>query len=79
MKNSELLRQKLLWDQFPGIYLRRLASRVPAIMVLLLILVFTLTCDSFVSKKDVSRDELLDHIYGSWSGMLIAMLQPQVQ
>jgi hypothetical protein len=62
-----------------GIYMRRSASSVPAITVLLLILVFTLTCDSFVSKKDVSRDELLDHIYGGWSGMLIAMPQQQVQ
>ena len=58
-----------------GIYMRRSASSVPAITVLLFILVFTLTCDSFVSKKDVSRDELLDHIYGGWSGMLIGGLE----
>jgi hypothetical protein len=49
--------------------------------VLILTIVFLFTCFTFPEKKssgktiEISREELLDHLYGGWTGMMIGGLE----
>jgi hypothetical protein len=55
--------------------LRLLASYLSILAVILSCTAFTYTDEPSASTKDVSRKELLDHIYGSWVGMLIGGIE----
>lgn len=58
-----------------GISLRQFASNVLIMAAILSCTAFTYADKPAASKKNVSREELLDRIYGGWVGMLIGGIE----
>lgn len=54
--------------------MRRFLSGV-ALATITFIILPAVFCSCLRSEKDVTREELLDHIYGGWAGMLIGGLE----
>lgn len=55
--------------------LRAIASCLLILTVIFFSTAFTFKDKPSPSTKDISREELLDHIYGSWVGMLIGGIE----
>lgn len=58
-----------------GISFKRLAINVLILAVMLSCTAFTYADKPGITKKNVSREELLDRIYGGWVGMLIGGIE----
>lgn len=74
-KFRALTAKNLMESIYRGISLRQLAANVLIMAVILPLVAFTYADKSAPSKKDVSREELVDRIYGGWVGMLIGGIE----
>lgn len=79
MKQNKIFRvlktKNLMESVSRGISLRQFASNVLIMAVILSCTAFTYADKPAASKKNVSREELLDRIYGGWVGMLIGGIE----